>query len=88
MSEVKTLQEIRANLKKEVEEIVMSLQQTDIPVQQQLAVAVGRSVGHIIERALHDFDLGVEDKARYLKLGEAADKFIQAMKLPPVEIKK
>lgn len=90
MSEkAKTVEEIRSEFQSELRD-VLELQENS-PLREnvnRMGYAYDRAVEVVIARATVKFDHAIKDKKRWLEMGEAADSFIQAMKLPPVEVKK
>lgn len=61
--------------------------ETNLSIHQEVLQILQQYNDIFVQRAVKAFNAEIEDQLRYLKLGEAADKFIQAMKLPPVEVK-
>lgn len=90
MAKEQTLEEIRAGLVADLGELFNLRMEVSSPygLQQQVVQIMTAGAEPVIQRALRRFDAAIKDKERHLKLGEAADQFIAAMKLPPVEVKK
>lgn len=85
MSKPKTLEEIRQELQNNLTHLMNG---DSFGWQSEAGHIMRQASESIVGYALREFDASIEDKTRQLKLGEAADMFIAAMKLPAVEVKK
>lgn len=88
MNKVKSIEEIREDMIRELSEVFSHHGPSVLDINRNVTSVINMAQQKVVDRALARFEESLEDKMRWLKMGEAADLFTQAMKLPPVKVKK